>query len=97
MSNLDMLPADVRQIIELAFQLANRWVVEDICGNAAPVDEIWPAIGTQRCYDVRPMLDLREHSPEVVDMSAEALQYALDAQVIERHPEHTHLVRLLKC
>lgn len=31
-----------------------------------------------RWFDVRPMLDQREHSPETVDEHAAALQYALD-------------------
>lgn len=38
-----------------------------------------------RWFDVRPMLDMREHSPETVDEHAEALQYALDVGLVFEH------------
>ena len=68
--------------------LANRAVVETIeceCIRVhLPEGGIW--------YDTRPMLDPREHAPEVIDMAREALDYALQSQLAFRHMHQPHLV-----
>lgn len=47
-----------------------------------------------RWYDVRPMLDDREHAPEYVDMNRQCIDYAVARKLVLQHPEHTHLVRV---
>jgi hypothetical protein len=47
-----------------------------------------------RWYDTRPMLDPREHAPDVVEMSHQALQWAEAEGVVQRHPEQRHLARI---
>jgi hypothetical protein len=48
-----------------------------------------------RWYDTRPMLDLREHPPESVDLACLALRTARALGVIEHHAEHPHLVLIV--
>lgn len=73
-------------LVRLAFLIANRAVVSDIESECVALEGGW--------WDVRPMLDPREHSPEVVDMVREAIDYALASQLAVRHPQHAHLLRL---
>lgn len=47
-----------------------------------------------RWWDVRPMLDLREHAPEVVDMAREALAVGMAHGLLVAHPAHPHCLRL---
>lgn len=81
-------------LIGSAFQLANRAVTADIVSGSVPMQQDWPDRDGVRTYDTRPMIDPREHSPEVIDMSAEALRFADATGLIERHPERPYLVRL---
>lgn len=46
-------------------------------------------------WDTRPMVDEREHEPEVVAMATRALALGAEMQIIHRHPLHPHLVRIL--
>lgn len=73
----------------LGFRLANRAVVSDIESEGYAVD-----IDGVRWWDIRPMFDVREHSPEVVDMSSEAMAYALASGLVQRHATQAHLVRI---
>jgi hypothetical protein len=74
-----------------AHRLAAQHVVSDIECNCVACK----MPGSDSCwYDTRPMLDEREHAPQSIDMAREALAYAEARELIERHPEQPHLVRL---
>lgn len=82
-------PDDAPQLVRLAFQLANRAVISDIEseGHKVQLDgRIW--------WDTRPMTDLREHSPEVVDMATAAIQYAVGSGIAAIHPQRPYLLTI---
>ena len=80
------------QVAELARRIADRAVLADIeCEAVAQRNDrgrIW--------YDTRPMLDPREQPDTFIDMTREALDYAMQRRLIEQHHERAHLVRILK-
>lgn len=45
-------------------------------------------------FDTRPMLDANEHAPQALDMAARALALGVAMDIITRHPQHHHLVRV---
>lgn len=74
-----------------AHRIAGRAVVADIETGGI-------AVGPRhrRTYDVRPMLDEREHSTEIVDMAREALGYALGRGLVVRDDERQpYIVRIV--
>lgn len=84
------LPTSVPDMPDLQRRLAERAVVCDIeseCPTLTVDGADW--------RDTRPMLDPREHSPEVLDMAREALDYAEARLLISRHPYQPHLVRVI--
>lgn len=88
------LPANEVMALGLALRIANRAAVEDIEANAI---RVW-TMTSGLWYDVRPMLDPREASPEVIDMASEAIAYAAKSGLIEQHPapELAHLWRITR-
>lgn len=74
-----------------AFAIASRAVICDIeCEGI----RIGPA--HDRTWDVRPMLDEREHSPEFVDMAREAVAFALAMRLaVVDDASHPHIVRIV--
>lgn len=46
-------------------------------------------------WDTRPMVDEREHAPEIVEMATRAIALGAEMQILHRHPLHPHLVRIL--
>lgn len=91
-----MSPADINavqaaELFRRSLLIADRAAVADIESNAHAV-----RLETVRWYDVRPMLDEREQSPEGVDMNREALDYALMRGLIVRHHADAHLVRITR-
>lgn len=85
--SLDMLSA----MHLSAHRIAALAVVADIECNAVAVGPL-----SRRTYDVRPMLDAREHSPEELDMAREALGYALGRGLVVRDDEaQPYLVRIV--
>jgi hypothetical protein len=74
-----------------AASIADRAVVCDIESEA--VHELEAG---QRWYDIRPMLNEREHSPEFIDMNSEALAWAFARGLIEQHATRKHLVRIAR-
>lgn len=78
-------------IESLESTIAARAVVSDIEIHAVCI-----TIDGARWWDVRPMLDEREHSAEVVDMAQQAIEYALARDIITRHTsaDLQHLVRI---
>lgn len=80
---------DAATVTQLAFHIANRAVVEDIESYAVK------QVTDGRIYwDTRPMLDTREHAPQMVDMAAQALQYAIGAGLVGLHPQRPYLVTI---
>ena len=67
----------------IAMRIADAAVVADIESYGVPIGG--------RVYDVSPMLDPREHAPQVVDMAREAIDYALERGLVQRLPQDGHL------
>ena len=79
--------------LQSAIRIANQAVVADVESNCPALRS---PCGRVTWYDVRPMLDEREHSPPVVDMAREAIAYGCDTGVLVRHEEHPHWVRVAR-
>lgn len=80
------------RLAALAHTLADRAVVSDIeCEAIAETD----AQG-RKWYDTRPMLDPREQPDDTIEMMLQALDYAHQRGLISAHPQHAHLVRIVK-
>lgn len=91
MSPADINPVQAAELVRRSLLIADRAVVADItdaCLSQRMTDATW--------WDVRPMLDPREHSMECVDMATEALDYAQMRGLVARHPELKHLVRITR-
>lgn len=82
--------ADV-QLLRRGLALGNAAVVDTVRSEGVRVQI--PDAGDW--FDTRPMLDPREHSPQVTDMAAEALSYGEAAGLLCRHSVHRHLVRVV--
>lgn len=91
MSPADINPVQAAELVRRGLMLADQATVSDIECGAVAIES-----GGERWYDVRPMLDEREHSLPVVDMATEALQYALMRGLVHRHPGMPHLVRIAR-
>lgn len=83
----------IAQHLERAMRIANAAVVADIESNCPALRS---PCGTMTWYDTRPMVDEREHSPEVVDMAAVAIQYGVEAGLLLRHAEHPYWLRVAR-
>jgi hypothetical protein len=79
------------ELVRHGLQIADRAVVSDIelCAT-------WVAHLPGGWYDTQPMLNEHEHSSPVIDMNAQALDYALMRGLIERHTGQAHLVRITR-
>lgn len=73
-----------------AMLIANDAVIADIESNAHQHTDS----DGRTWWDIRPMLDPREHAPQSIDMTAMAIDYAIDSGLAQRHPFARHLVRL---
>lgn len=49
----------------------------------------------QRWYDVRPMIDEREHASEFCDMNRQSIDYAIARKLAVQHPELPYMLRLV--
>jgi hypothetical protein len=78
-------------LVKQAFLLANRAVVSDIMSEAHKVR----GSDGRTWWDTRPMLDVHEHDPLVVDMARQAIDYALAAGLVTQHAFEPHLVRIV--
>lgn len=79
-------------LVASALQLADRAVVcdvetEGIC-LAMRVDG-------EKLYDLTPMFDPREHSPEFLDMASQGIAYGVSRGLFELLPGPPMLVRML--
>lgn len=73
-----------------ALRLLDQYIVSDVECNGHHMirGEFGP-----RWYDVRPMLDEREHCPEFIDMARAAIELGVSRGVLKRHPEQPHIVK----
>lgn len=78
-------------VIGYAVSIADRSVVCDIESNC-PVFYRMP--DGRKVYDTRPMVDEREHAPQIVDMARQALEYARRRHLVWSPPGSEHLVVL---
>lgn len=76
------------QAAELAHQIADRAVICDIECHAVRTRDYAERV----CWYIAPMLDAREHAPEVIDMMLQAIDYALQRGLISRHPAFKDVV-----
>lgn len=74
-----------------AYDLADAAVICDIESEGVRVGE--PAA---RRWDIRPMIDPREHAGEVVDMARKGLAYAMWRGLIELDADTAGIVRIVK-
>jgi hypothetical protein len=79
-----------KELLLLALELADDMAITDIEseGHAVQLD------GAQ-WWDTRPMTDANRHGPDLSELFARSLRYALVADLIEQHAEQTYLVRIL--
>ncbi len=77
-----------RGLIASALAIADRAVIADIETEGIS----WGRKG-DRIYDIRPLIDEREHSHETIDMAEQALGYAVARGLIVF--ERTHLARIV--
>lgn len=84
------MPDDIIAALASMRRIADRAALADIEQMGTRIDR------AGRVYDVRQMLDEREHAAEVVDMAAETLAYALMRKLVEHmEGEPTWLVRIV--
>lgn len=93
MSPADINAVQMAELVRHATQIADRAVVEDIESEGLHIASL---PGRPSWYDIRPMVDEREHSPQCIDMNKAAIDYALMRGLAVRHPEHAHLVRITR-
>ena len=89
-------PVVMGQASELAFSLADAFVLTDLENlPMEPQADGTPVTRSDVAWrDTRPLLDEREHAPQVIDMMRVALYYADLRRLIARHPTQPHLVRI---
>lgn len=91
MSPASINGVQIAELIRRSFLIANRAAIADIeCEGVAQMRS------GVRWYDVRPMLDEREHALASIDLARETLDYALMSGLIQRHAEHPYLVRIVR-
>ena len=78
-------------IVGHAVSIADRAVVSDI-ETHCPIFYRMP--DGEKVFDTRPMVDEREHAPQVIDMARQALEYARRRGLIWSPPGSDHLVVL---
>lgn len=78
--------------INLAMRIADRSVVSDVeCMGVR--DYSMPA---GPWYDVRPLLDEREHSPMVIDMARDAMAWGVHRGLLQHHAQMPYMVRVMR-
>lgn len=81
--------------IDRALRMLDEYVVSDVECYGVSIELPGGAEG-RRWYDVRPMLDEREHSPQFVDQAREAIGWGLHRGVLRRHADIPHLIQTTK-
>ena len=91
-------PVVMGQTTEWAFSLADDAVISEV--EQLPTEPT-PAGATVSRNDIawrdtRPLLDEREHAPQVIDMVRLALAYGTARRLLAWHPTQPHLVRIAR-
>lgn len=81
-------PAETRVL-----KLLDAFIVSDVECNGCRVHSHGQP--EERWYDVRPMLDPREHSEEFIDMAQLGIEQGIARGVIRRDAQHAHLLQVL--
>ena len=71
--------------------IADAAAVTEIESNAALVQ-----LGEQRWYDIRPMLDPKQHPAEFLDVHVDHIAYAIQRGLVTRSATAPHLVRMAR-
>ena len=79
--------SDEARLVHLAFEIANRAVVEDIESYG-----VQAALDGRTWWDIRPMIDPNEHCQASIDMSVQAIQYAVGSGIVAVHPQRPYLL-----
>lgn len=79
--------SSVALLTKQAFEIAGRAAEADIQSEAHSV-----TLDGRTWWDVRPMLDRREHPAEVVDQSVEAIQFVIGCGLVGLHPQRPYLL-----
>lgn len=77
-------------LLREALAIADRAVLADI-----ECEAVAEHIEGQRWYDTRPMLDPRERPADFIEMARQAIEYAVQRGLVERHHRSAYLVRVL--
>lgn len=80
----------VLNTITTSFQMATDLATMTIESEAHPVE-----LDGYRWYDTRPMLDARQHAPEVIALHVRDLDFAFSVGLYRAHNEQPHLVRAI--
>lgn len=87
-------------VVRLSYAVAQRAIAEELEDLPGEADPVFAAFGTDTTAkpwrDTRPLLDDREHAPQVIDMWAQNLALAELTGLIVRHPLRHYLVRLTR-
>lgn len=87
----DIVPSSLKQITTGQRQLLDAAVISDIESEAVAIDL---PDDERPWYDIRPMLDEREHSLPFIDAAVQVLRYAMARGLISYHPDQAHLVHI---
>ena len=74
----------------MAYAHADRYVLTELEGQPRITVD-----GQRGWIDTRPLLDEREHSPEIIDIWTEVLAYAVWRGLLQRHHAQPHMARLV--
>jgi hypothetical protein len=91
MSTVHINAVALAELVRRGLLIADAAAVADIETEAVAVQNVH-----QRWYDVRPMLDVREHCGELIDLATETLAYAEQRGLIQRHLVERHMVRIVR-
>jgi len=87
-------PIELHNVVwltQLAFNIANQAVIEDIESYA--VKEV---IDGRTWWDTRPMTDPREFPPTSIDMADQAIKYAIGSGLAGVHPQRPYLLAFIQ-
>lgn len=82
-------PHDMAKTARLAYEIADRNVIADIETHAAAASRT--PQGRKR-YDLRPMLDEREHAFQAIDIARQAVAYAFWRGLVVSSGHHPLIV-----
>jgi hypothetical protein len=73
-----------------------RYVRSHVTADVENCEQVTvPGEGGTLWLDISPLVDPREHCPQVIDMASEALALGFALRVLHAHPRFAHLVRVV--